>query len=154
MAPTYEVAGTMAFAGVSVEDAAAHEDVFVAAIAGVAGVPPEDVSITSFAAAARRRLDECEPCDGDAGCGNLYTADDCANAAEVLGDPGKVCAWTPCDEEGGGDTAAVSVAYAIRLPMVRRASAPPSRTVRTQSAARQLQQSLELQPPTQPPAPV
>ncbi|KAH8072440.1 DNA-directed 5'-3' RNA polymerase [Aureococcus anophagefferens] len=114
MAPTYEVAGTMAFAGVSVEDAAAHEDVFVAAIAGVAGVPPEDVSITSFAAAARRRLDECEPCDGDAGCGNLYTADDCANAAEVLGDPGKVCAWTPCDEEGGGDTAAVSVAYAIR----------------------------------------
>ncbi|KAH8094307.1 DNA-directed 5'-3' RNA polymerase [Aureococcus anophagefferens] len=110
MAPTYEVAGTMAFAGVSVEDAAAHEDVFVAAIAGVAGVPPEDVSITSFAAAARRRLDECEPCDGDAGCGNLYTADDCANAAEVLGDPGKVCAWTPCDEEGGGDTAAVSVA--------------------------------------------
>ncbi|KAH8053674.1 6-phosphogluconolactonase [Aureococcus anophagefferens] len=33
-----------------------------------------------------------------------------ADVAAVLGDPGKVCAWTPCDggdEEGGGDTAAV-----------------------------------------------
>ena len=77
-------------------------------------MPPEDVSITSFAAAARRRLDECEPCDGDSGCGNLYTEDDCANAAEALGDPGKVCAWTPCDEEGGGDTAAVDLDYVIR----------------------------------------
>ncbi|KAH8048463.1 6-phosphogluconolactonase [Aureococcus anophagefferens] len=107
--PRYEVVGKMTFAGVSLEDAAEHEQVFVDAIADVAGVPPEDVSITSFAAAAaRRRLDECEPCDGDSGCGNLHTADDCANAAEVLGDPGKVCAWTPCDaedeDEEGDDT--------------------------------------------------
>ncbi|KAH8043571.1 DNA-directed 5'-3' RNA polymerase [Aureococcus anophagefferens] len=113
MAPTYEVAGTMAFAGVSVEDAAAHEDVFVAAIAGVAGVPPEDVSITSFAAAARRRLDECEPCDGDAGCGNLYTADDCANAAEVLGDPAKSARGRRATE-GGGDTRRRSLAIRSR----------------------------------------
>merc|ERR1719359_2376095 len=49
------VEGAATFAGVSVAEAMDSSDIFAAAIASVAGVPPERVTITSISAASSRR---------------------------------------------------------------------------------------------------
>jgi len=54
--PAPFIEGSVSFAGLTEDDAVAHEDVIINAIADVAGVPPAAVTILSMSASARRRL--------------------------------------------------------------------------------------------------